>query len=201
MRCTDLVTWAVCVLAQARKTSLSRSLRYMTKATAMISMLASDSTQDKLHVSTRRRSSSVRGGSGTMVVPHAHVATGSHAESDAQWPMPPEAAQGIRFQGVRGGDDVLMDVNLVKGASDARPEGTIMGSRAVAVLPAAPIGERVTSHHLSASTVFQDKRKLAGVTLGELKEKTKDAMTNTNFSLAASLSRLALTKGDDPALA
>lgn len=196
----------VCACVQERKAQLSRSLRYMTKATAMMSLLRRGTDADRLSLSTRPRSSSGFGlgdGEGTMVVPGANpVQPSATTTADSVWRIPPEASQDIRFQGMKGGVDVLTELHLMKGTDAHRPDGTMTQPRALPSLPApsAAPGTRVTSKHLSSATVLHDSRKVSAITIGELKDKTKEAMETTNFALAASLSRLGMTKGSDPAL-
>lgn len=197
---------------QERRSQLSRSLRYMTKAAAMISFIRKDADADRLALTTRPRSSAGHAGK-AMVVPVAHPeGSGPRSEGDvdmppsqdaAVWDMPPEAGESIRFQGVRGGEDRLVDVNLMKGVLDGRPVGTNTDPRAMPNIPTGSkdmVGRKSGKQALTEATL-QEKRRFGAVTIGELKGRTKDAMEKTNFSLSASLSRLALAKGTDPALA
>lgn len=100
-------------------------------------------------------------------------------------------------QGVRGGEDRLHDLNLVKGGH-VYGGGTVTEPRALPLMPApsSVSGVRPAVKALGAAGLHVEMAE----TLGELKERTKEAMERTNFSLAASLSRLALAKGEDPAL-
>ena len=185
----------------------------MTKAVAMMSFIRQDAEADRLALSTRPRTvETIDRDSANVEFPNAFPQKGREGEHfpsadgfNMKWERPPETLGDMKFQGVKGGDDPLLEATLLKGNCDDRPEGTMQEPRAVQLHANTNDSGRMTgSRHLSTTTtesILSGERKLGSVTVGELKDKAKDAMMKTNYSVAASLTRLALVKGVDPALA
>lgn len=174
----------------------------MTKVAAVVSLMRKDADSDRLALSTRPRSSA--GPTDRICVPVAHPDRDPEPSehTNSEWQAPHEAGNSIRFQGAKGGENRLAELNLMKGVCEGRAVGTITEPRVVATIPLGvhdTVGKKASRQALT-QTVLQERRRLGNVTIGELKEKTKEAMEKTNFSMSASISRLALTKGNDPAL-
>lgn len=214
--------------ANVRKRGLHNSLKHMSKAIALTTLLSKNVHDEQLALRTPARR--VTGPDERLDVPLAHPdmrassaskgpfsvcacvpwcfcffcsdhlavvhsaaaqrdALGSAGGSMTAVAVPAAVAPSLRFEG-HNASQPLQDWNALKGVTDRRTTDTLTAARVSEIKPPS----KATRGAKRAARISERPSR------AKIKQEAKDALTNTNFSTAASLSRAGLELGADQAL-